>query len=98
MERREPTTLGRRRSLSRTDTLPADDEEPMTKSGLRRAAPPVGAERKVGQKALSRTREAKKQGFMHIVQDDISMIIRRRAKAAYGLTQVSFFFCDLSVL
>ena len=90
-ERREPTALGRRRSLSRTDTLPADEEEPMTKSGFKRAAPPVGAERKVGQRALSKTREAKKQGFMHIVQNDISMIIRRRAKAAYGLTQVNFF-------
>ena len=95
-ERREPTVPQRRRSLSRTDTLPAD-EEPITQSGFRRTAPPMGAERKVGQRVLSRTREAKKQGLMHIVQNDISMIIRRRAKAAYGLTQVISFFCDLSV-
>ena len=90
-ERHEPTALWRRRSLSRTDTLPADEEEATTKSGFRRVAPPVPAERKVGQRALSRAKETKKQGFMHIVQNDISMIIRRRAKAAYGLNQVSLF-------
>lgn len=38
----------------------------------------------------ARDREGRKQGIMHVVQDDISMIMRRRAKAGYGLSQVCF--------
>ncbi|KAF8971267.1 hypothetical protein BDZ97DRAFT_1901867 [Flammula alnicola] len=74
-ERGEPSAL-QRRSLSRTDTIPA--EEPNE--------PPV-VERRVVERALQKPREAKRQGVTHVVQDDISMIMRRRVKAGYGLSQ-----------
>ena len=78
-ERGEPSAL-QQRSLSRTDTIPAED--PVNEK------PPSMARRKVERVPPQKTKESKTQAFSNIVQDDISMIMRQRAKAGYGLSQV----------
>lgn len=80
-ERGEPSAL-HRRSLSRTGTLPV--EEPSKDPSL-----PL-EHRKTDR--VPKMKEVKKQGVLHIVQDDIAMIMRHRAKAGYGLSQVGIAF------
>ena len=78
-ERGEPSSL-RRRSPSRTDTLPANDDKSKPANGPQRPSGRHGSR--------ARSKDVKKAGVVHIVQEDISMIMRRRAKAGYGLSQV----------
>jgi len=71
-----------RRSQSRTDTIPAEEPSVQRIASLRRT---------------TKSREAKKQSFSHVVQEDISMVMRRRVLAGYGLSKVNLccvmFFC-----
>lgn len=63
-----------RRSQSRTDTIPAEE--------------PRGVQRITSPRRSIKSREVKKQGFPQVVQDDISMVMRRRVLAGYGLSKV----------
>lgn len=77
-----PASIGKyRRSKSRTDTIPA--EEP---SGVQRIASP---------RRTTKSREAKKQ--VHVVQEDISMVMRRRVLDGYGLSKVDLMFYDVLI-
>lgn len=78
-ERGEPSAL-QRRSLSRTDTIPADEPA--------KEQPPSTERRKVDRPTLQKVKESRTQVLSNIVQEDISMVMRQRAKAGYGLSQV----------
>jgi len=88
------------RSISRADTLPADDMDGSRgKYGGKSVSTVRGGKGGDGlqAKSTSRSRDArgrevgkktKEAGVVGLIRDDISMIIRRRAKAGYGLSQV----------
>ena len=63
------------RSRSRTDTILNDDAESIDQDEGRGPA-------------LKKKLEVKKTGIAGVVQDDISMVMRRRALGAYGLSRV----------
>jgi hypothetical protein len=97
-ERPSVRSVQTKRSLSRTDTLPADDLDgsskydgkyPSTERALSKGRDELQA------KSTSQSKDArvirkkpKEAGVMGLIREDISMIIRRRAKAGYGLSQV----------
>ncbi|KAF9483146.1 hypothetical protein BDN70DRAFT_800339 [Pholiota conissans] len=83
-ERGEPNAL-QRRSLSRADMTPADEPVKASPPAQQTAVPPV--ERRTIDRPPQKAKEAKKRGIVRVVQEDISMIMRRRAKAGYGLSQ-----------
>ena len=62
------STQKHRRSLSRTDTIPAEES----------ASP----------RRTTKSRDMKKHGLIHVLRDDISMVIKRRALNGYGLSKV----------
>lgn len=62
------------RSHSRTDTIPADES-----SGVQRITSP---------RRTTKSRDTKKHGLIRVLQDDISMVMKRRALAGYGLSKV----------
>ena len=62
------------RSHSRTDTIPAEES-----SGVQRITSP---------RRPTKSRDVKIHGLIHVLQDDISMVMRRRALAGYGLSKV----------
>ena len=96
---RKAEKSGRRRSLSRTDTLPADDlddnneynadfsrrSRSLNKSGRPSYAPKSQSRDARGKE---RSRKFKVTGVASLVREDISMIMRKRVKAGYGLSQV----------
>lgn len=82
-------------SLSRTDTLSADDADG-SKSASTAKGLSMGNDG-VQVKSTSQSRDArlkglgKKVGVVGLIRADISMVIRRRVKAGYGLSQVSSY-------
>jgi hypothetical protein len=63
------------RSRSRTDTIPAEES-----SGVQSISSP---------RRTTKLRDMKKHGLIHVLQDDISMVMKRRVLAGYGLSKVS---------
>jgi hypothetical protein len=97
-----------KRALSRTDTLPADD---LDGSSSRYDGRSVSTARPVSEgvdtKSTSRPRDArvrefgkklKDAGVLGLIKDDISMIMRRRVKAGYGLSQVRLSIHQVKIL
>ena len=85
---------GRKRSLSRTVSLAADDANGDTKH---EGIPVSGAKGRSGAHSISTphpkdaretVRKTKGTGVVGLIREDISMIIRKRAKAGYGLSLV----------
>ncbi|KAF8167441.1 hypothetical protein B0H34DRAFT_645099 [Crassisporium funariophilum] len=70
--------LSQHRSRSRTDTIPADDH---------RGASVRDGGRHVSPSRRQKSRELKKRGFLNVVQEDISMVMRQRVLAGYGLSK-----------
>ena len=66
-----------RRSVSRTDTIFAEDS-----SDIQNINSP---------RRRTKSREMKKVSFLRVLQGDISMIMRRRALAGYGLSKVCYY-------
>ena len=62
------------RSPSRTDTIPAEDS-----TDIQRITSPG---------RTTKLQEMKEFGFLHVLHGDMSMIMRRRALAGYGLSKV----------
>lgn len=62
------------RSQSRTDTIPAEES-----GDIQFITSP---------RRTTKSGEMKNPGFLHVLHDDISMIMRRRALAGYGLSKV----------
>ncbi|TFK44098.1 hypothetical protein BDQ12DRAFT_640512 [Crucibulum laeve] len=75
----DPTAISKQRSRSRTDTIPAEDGLPDRRSRERNIS-------------VSRTQRRPKKdnrarGVDRVIEEDISMIIRRRALNGYGLSK-----------
>lgn len=78
-----------KRSLSRTDTLPAAQD------GASADAPELKTsdqDRHSNPSMTHKLHRAQSRGASHVVEDDISMVIRRRTLAGYGLSQVIGFW------
>ena len=93
---RKAEKLGQRRSLSRTDTLPADDLDDNNNEynvdfrrsrSLNKSSRPSYVPKSQSRDAREKGR-FKATGVASLVQEDISMIMRKRVKAGYGLSQV----------
>ena len=98
-ERPSVRSVHPKRSLSRTDTLPADDVDgPSSKYDGKYASTERARSKgrdELQAKSASQSKDArvtpkkpKEAGVVGLIREDISMIIRRRAKAGYGLSQV----------